>query len=527
MRIALPAVAIAILAVLLFCAPASAHDMWYEDMAAHWAYEYVRLLWEEEVSDGYQASGRLTWGGQEYASATSVYRPQDYCTRAELAVMLAKAFRLAPQTSGQTFADVPPGYCICYNKAAHPYIEAAARKALIRGTGYGCFEPDRGVTREEAISTIIRGLDIGYFLGTLDQYRVSSLLGRFWDGTSVSSSLRKELAAAAFLKVVYGYPDGTLRPSEHLLRSEAAALVARSCMIKATASLPCFSPDGDGIEDTVVISLSTLKNRAVLDYGLVIADTAARPVRQWYGWIGSVCPSGPGPTTWDGGDGGGRKCGDGLYLYAAWVRDRQGQTHWSAYKPLVLERPAVWAFVNPEVIGPGGGLELSACASGSPSCVVWKDTGRTMLPEAGRWSTSVPVAVTCEEGTYPLTVEATYPSSAVRQGVAFYTVVDPFPLSARILPSPACPGQHVSVRAETSDGVTGVAATFPWDPLPRQLTRESPQAWYLESLVPRDTAEGIYPVRVTASKASRRKTITVWLDVRRGPVADFVFSLVT
>lgn len=529
MRTALPRIVIATLAMLLFCAPAPAraHEIWYQDMTAHWAFDYVRLLWEEEVSDGYTGSGQLSWGGQDYVSSCSMFKPQDVCTRAQLAVMLAKAFRLAPQGSTQTFADVPPGYCICYNRAAHPYIEAAAKKGLVRGTGYGCFEPDRGVTREEAVCTIIRGLDIGHFIATLDQRRASAVLDRFLDGTSASTSLRKELAAATLLKVLYGYPDGTLRPSEHLRRSEAAALVARSCMIKATSSLPWFSPDGDGIQDSVVISLETLKNRAMLDYGLVVADAGARPLRQWYGWIGSVGPSAPGPTRWDGADAGGTMCGDGLYLYAAWVRDRQGQTHWSAYKPLLIERPRVWAFVNPEVVAPGGTVELSACASGSPASVLWKDTGKAMMPAAGGWSTGVPIAPACDEGTYHLTVQATYASSAVRQAVASYTVLDPFPLAARIVPSPACPGQGIVISAETSDDVRSVRAVFPWDGCLGALCRTSNGTWRLESLVPRETMEGSYPVKVTASKISRQKSITVWLHIRRAPVADFVFSLVT
>ncbi len=529
MKTARPCMVIATLAFLLFCAPslAHAHEMWYQDMPSHWAYDYVRLLWEEEVADGYQGSGQLSWGGQQYVSSWSVFKPQDPCTRAQLAVMLAKAFRLAPQSSGPTFADVPPGYCICYNKAAYPYIEAAARKGLIRGTGYGCFLPGCAVTREEAISIIIRGLDIERFLATFDQRRALSVLGRFLDGTSVNTSLRKELAAATLLKVVYGYPDGTLRPSEHLRRSEAVALVARSCLIKATSSLPCFSPDGDGIEDSVVISVETLKNRAVLDYGLVIADAGSRPIREWYGWIGLVSSPAPSPTPWNGAGTGGTMCGDGLYLYAAWVRDRQGLIHWSAYKPLFIERPAIWAFVDPEVVAPGGSVELYACASGNPSSVLWKDAQRAMMPAPGGWSTGVPVAHVCDEGTYHLIVEARYPSSAVRQAVAAYTVVDPFPLSARIIPNPAYPGQLVAVCAETWSGVLSVEALFPWDSRPFKLSQTSEHTWALETTVPRDIVEGRYPVRVTATKVSRQKSIVVWLDIKRTPVADFVFSLVT
>ncbi|MDP2856373.1 MAG: S-layer homology domain-containing protein, partial [Bacillota bacterium] len=497
----------------------SAGETWYQDMVAHWAHDYVRLLWEEQVSDGFQGS----WAG--YSS--SVFMPQASCTRAQMAVLLAKAFRLAPQAVGQTFSDVPPGYCICYNKPAHPYIEAAARKSLIKGTGYGAFAPERGVRREEAIGMIIRGLDIGYFLDTLDQNRITTLLGRFLDGASVSQSLRTELAAATLLKVVYGYPDRTLRSSQDLLRGEAAALIARSCMIRARSSLPCFSPDGDGVEDTVLISLDTLKNRAVLDYGIVIDDLAGQPVRWWYGWIGSASPVPPNPERWDGTDGGGRRCGDGLYLYAAWVRDRQGQIHWSAYKPLMLERPAVWAFVDPAVVMPGGSTELSAYASGRPARVLWKDTGSPMMLAGGHWTTHVQVPPGCDEGEYCLTVEATYQSSATRQAVAHYTVIDPFPLASRVVPSPASPGQAVAIFAYTSERVTGVDAVLPWEDVPRPLTHVSTGTWRLDSRVPRDALLGRYAIRVTARTPSRHKTVTVWLEVTMGPLQDYVFSLVS
>jgi hypothetical protein len=517
--IALTASAILVWVPMQGTALASPGEMWYLDMVAHWAHDHVRLLWEEQVSDGVQGS----WGG----CSSSVFMPQAACTRAQFAVLLAKSFRLAPKASGQTFCDVPPGYCICYNKPAHPYIEAAAARSLIRGAAYGVFAPERAVRREEAVSMIIRGLDISHFLDTLDSDRIASLLGRFFDGSSVSQSLRKEMAAAIFLKVVHGYPDRTLRPSQDLLRAEAAALIARSCMIKARSSLPCFSPDGDGVEDTVVISLETLKNRAVLDYGIVIDDLAGQPVRRWYGWTGSFSHLAPCPETWDGRDAGGRLCGDGLYLYAAWVRDRQGQVHWSASKPLVLERPAVWAFVNPAVVKPGDHTELSAYATGQPDTVVWKDTGSQMTRVGTRWIAGVQVSPVSAEGEHRLTVQATYPSSAVRQAVALYTVVDPFPLAARVVPSPASPGQLVTVLADTSGGVTGVDAALPWEDSPLPLTRISPVSWRLEDRVPPDTRAGRYSIRVTARTPSKIKTVTVWLDIEAGPLRDLVFSLVS
>ncbi len=51
---------------------------WYRDVSpAHWAYHYIRVLWEEEVTDGWRSGGG------------SVFLPDRDITRAEFTLMAA------------------------------------------------------------------------------------------------------------------------------------------------------------------------------------------------------------------------------------------------------------------------------------------------------------------------------------------------------------------------------------------------------------------------------------------------------
>ena len=80
-----------------------------------------------------------------------------------------------------------------------------------------------------------------------------------------------------------------------------------------------FSPDGDGFQDHVLISLDLSWTRAVVN--IKIFDRLGRPVKnlaeqQAFGASGTV--------VWDGRDGGGRLCPIGLYIVLLEARDANG-----------------------------------------------------------------------------------------------------------------------------------------------------------------------------------------------------------
>jgi hypothetical protein len=125
-----------------------------------------------------------------------------------------------------------------------------------------------------------------------------------------------------------------------------------------------------------------------------------------------------------------------------------------------------------------------------------------------------------------VTVEAVYPSSAVRQATAYYEVVDPMPLDARVVPASAVPGQTVAIHATTSDTALATRAWFPWSVTPFLLTRLSPIEWEISTIVPRLTSEGNYGIVVTADYPSKVKTVALNLEITLAPLRRLVPSLI-
>jgi hypothetical protein len=85
----------------------------------HWAYNFINGVSRAKIMVGYEyADGRLL-------------SPSNPVTRAEMAVVLTRACKLAPYYKATpTFADVPQTYW------AYPYIEAIYRAGITSGIGY-------------------------------------------------------------------------------------------------------------------------------------------------------------------------------------------------------------------------------------------------------------------------------------------------------------------------------------------------------------------------------------------------------
>jgi len=79
---------LAVIGILGLSRPARAGDPWYFDVDGHWSRSYVRVMWEEGVTDGW-----LLLDG-----TLAMFQPGRAMTRVEYIMLLAKAFRLAPIT---------------------------------------------------------------------------------------------------------------------------------------------------------------------------------------------------------------------------------------------------------------------------------------------------------------------------------------------------------------------------------------------------------------------------------------------
>ena len=108
----------------------------FSDTQTHWAMEYIEWGAYEEILNGYE---------------DNTFRPDDPITRAEL-VKIAMSFYGTPVTSNEAlFDDIGTHWALSF-------INAAAEIGFVDGDGDGTFDPDRYVTRAEAMKIINRTL---------------------------------------------------------------------------------------------------------------------------------------------------------------------------------------------------------------------------------------------------------------------------------------------------------------------------------------------------------------------------------
>lgn len=130
--------AFAFLAVLFFNNIAQAQD--YTDINQnHWAYNYVKLLSDENIVVGYP---------------DKTFRPDNNITRAEFAAMVIKALRQqdAQLKYSPEFSDVPKEHW------AYNAVSKAAYFDLVKGTSDGKFLPEETVSRAQVLSIVVNSL---------------------------------------------------------------------------------------------------------------------------------------------------------------------------------------------------------------------------------------------------------------------------------------------------------------------------------------------------------------------------------
>lgn len=138
------------------------------------------------------------------------FKPHKSLTRAELAAIIARLLG-DYESAADSYKDVPEGHW------AYSYIRTVTKHQIFEGYQDGSFHPDQPVSRGELASVMARYLK-------LDQ--ATSLELHFNDVTagSWSASAIETLARHGMLQ---GYSDGTFRPNQAIVRSEAVALINR------------------------------------------------------------------------------------------------------------------------------------------------------------------------------------------------------------------------------------------------------------------------------------------------------------
>ena len=168
----------------------------------HWAYGYVDDVVTREFFFG--------------TSATT-FSPDALMTRAMFVTVLSRYANTTSDDSIQTvFTDVPTEQ---YYTGA---VAWGVSKGIVNGRSSTTFDPYGAITREETVTMIIRLVD--YLHLQLPQYEVAI---NFTDEGTISSFAKDPMERAVQAKLIYGYPDGSVRPKGFVTRAEAAAIVSR------------------------------------------------------------------------------------------------------------------------------------------------------------------------------------------------------------------------------------------------------------------------------------------------------------
>ena len=149
----------------------------------------------------------------------NTFRPQDPVTREQFAQLITLSFFLdLPTDDKQTFMDVSQ------SRWSYPAIEAS--KEFLTGyyppSGRAFFNPTSSATREDVAVALVKTL--GY---EPDDLQNADILRYYYDSDNISPNLRTYMALAVEKKLLTGYQDGRLRPTQAVTRAEAASLLYR------------------------------------------------------------------------------------------------------------------------------------------------------------------------------------------------------------------------------------------------------------------------------------------------------------
>jgi spore germination protein YaaH len=190
-----------------------------KDISDHWAREHINELVYMGILKGYNLKAE----------------PDSKITRAEFISLLVNAMNLGNyQVNGkQHFKDVGT------DKWYYVPIATAYENGIVRGYGDNTFLPNRFISREEIVITVINALKI-------PQNHLNSIS---FNDIDENYSYKYELNTAVGAGIITGYNDNTFRPKNNALRSEAAVIIRK--MLEADVKTENPSEEKKAIENLI------------------------------------------------------------------------------------------------------------------------------------------------------------------------------------------------------------------------------------------------------------------------------------
>lgn len=177
----------------------------FADMAGNWAEADVDVAAAHHIVDGVTAT---------------TFDPNGAVSRAQFSAMIDRLLMLPTPSTAPTFSDVPSDAWYA------PDVAAAAAAGIVTGFPGGTFEPNATITREQMALMIYRAMTTGGAPGSVTSDQENTLIGRFPDGSKVSSWARLAVAVALNEQILTGEPSG-LVPQGTATRAEAAVMLKR------------------------------------------------------------------------------------------------------------------------------------------------------------------------------------------------------------------------------------------------------------------------------------------------------------
>ena len=167
------------------------------EAVGHWAHDCIATLVEHGIVTGYE---------------DGTIRPDNYITRLEAAVLVARALKLEPdKIPSNVYIDKIPEW-------SRGYVSAVSRRGVFKGYPGRKFMSHTKITREQMVTVLTRA-----FLDELDKNVELS----FSDKSQIGDWALDYVKTGVKNNIILGYPDGTFRPKDNITRAEAFTIICK------------------------------------------------------------------------------------------------------------------------------------------------------------------------------------------------------------------------------------------------------------------------------------------------------------
>ena|GEM_PF-578160 len=196
------AIAALCLALLLCLSAVASTDM--SDTSGHWAEVYIKRWINDGLITGYP-------DGQ--------FKPDNSITRAEMAVLVNRAFDIPKNNSRNIFSDIKPSDWF--------YDEVISGQAAGYISGYtdGTFKPNKPITRQEAASLIMKLLNL--------EPGNANAINAFIDKQSIDEWASSGVNGVITHGLMGGFPDKTFGPRKNITRAETVVTLDKALSYKS------------------------------------------------------------------------------------------------------------------------------------------------------------------------------------------------------------------------------------------------------------------------------------------------------